>query len=162
VPELIAGELWAKLGAEDDAYIALDGAGSAQLDGGFCCSLRDLARFSLMLVRGGSIAGRRVVPGWWIDDIRTGGDTAAFAAASDCGLLPRGWSYRSGFWVGERGDRTPFMSLGMYGQMVYVDREADVAVAKFSSQPRPADDVLVTRTFRALESLSAVLAEWSG
>ena len=100
MPELIAREVWSKLGTEDDAYIALDGAGSAQLDGGFCCSLRDLARFGLMLLQGGSIGGRRVVPAWWIDDIRTNGDTAAFAAAPDCGLLPRGWSYRSGFWVG--------------------------------------------------------------
>jgi len=162
MPELIAREVWSKLGAEDDAYIALDGAGSAQLDGGFCCSLRDLARFGLMLLQGGSIDGRHVVPAWWIDDIRTNGDAAAFAAAPDCGLLPSGWSYRSCFWVGERTDHVPFTGLGMYGQMVYVNREAGVAVVKFSSQPRPADDVLVTRTFRALESLAAVLAEMSG
>lgn len=161
MPELIAREVWSRLGTEDDAYIALDGAGSAQLDGGFCCSLCDLARFALMLLQGGSIGGRCVVPAWWIDDICTNGDTAAFAAAPDCGLLPRGWSYRSGFWVGERTDHIPFMGLGMYGQMVYVHREADVAVVKFSSQPRPADDALVTRTFWALESLAAVLAETS-
>jgi len=159
VPELISRELWAKLGAEDDAYIALDGAGSAQLDGGLCCSLRDLARFGLMLARGGSIDGGRVVPDRWIEDVRAGGDTEAFAAAPDCGLLPRGWSYRSCFWVGERSDHIPFMALGMYGQMVYVHREADVAVVKFSSQPRPADDMLVTRTFRSLESLAEVLAQ---
>jgi CubicO group peptidase (beta-lactamase class C family) len=162
VPELIAREVWSKLGAEDDAYIALDGAGSAQLDGGFCCSLRDLARFGLMLLQGGAIDGRRVVPAWWIDDIRDNGDKAAFAAAPDCGLLPRGWSYRSAFWVGERTDHIPFMALGMYGQMVYVHREAGVAAVKFSSQPRPADDVLVTRTFLALEDLVAVLAKTSG
>lgn len=162
VPELIARELWSKLGVEDDAYIALDGAGSAQLDGGFCCSLRDLARFGLMLAQGGTIGGRRAVPARWIDDVCTNGDTAAFAAAPDCGLLPRGWSYRSCFWVGERGDHIPFMALGMYGQMVYVSREADVVAVKLSSQSRPADDVLVTRTFRTLESLSAVLAKSRG
>ena len=162
MPDLIAQEVWSKLGAEDDAYIALDGAGSAQLDGGLCCSLRDLGRFALMLLQGGCIDGRRVVPASWIDDVRTGGNTAAFAAAPDCGLLPSGWSYRNCFWVGERTDHIPFMGIGMYGQMVYINREADVAVVKFSSQSRAADDVVVTRTFRALESLAVVLTEASG
>ena len=45
----LSDKLWSRIGAEDDTYIALDGAGSAQLDGGFCSSLRDLARFGQML-----------------------------------------------------------------------------------------------------------------
>ena len=45
VPELIKTHVWSKLGAEHDAYLLLDGAGSVQLDGGLSCSLRDLARF---------------------------------------------------------------------------------------------------------------------
>ena len=49
------------------------------------------------------------------------------------------------------------MGLGMYGQMLYVSPAAGIVVAKFSSQPRPADDVLVTRTYRALRSLTAHL-----
>jgi CubicO group peptidase (beta-lactamase class C family) len=156
--ELIAREVWSKLGAEDDAYIALDGAGSAQLDGGFCCSLRDLARFGLALAQRGTLAGRRVVPAFWIDDIRDGADPLAFDAAPDCSDLPRGWSYRNCFWVGEPTELQAFMGLGMYGQMLYVSPEARVVVAKFSSQWRPADDVLVTRTYRALQALTALIS----
>jgi CubicO group peptidase (beta-lactamase class C family) len=158
MPELIAREIWSQLGAEDDAYIALDGAGSAQLDGGFCCSLRDLARFGLMLAGRGSLAGRQVVPAWWIDDICSNGDPGALAAAPDCSDLPRGWSYRSCFWVGEPGEQQAFMGLGMYGQMLYVSPAAGIVVAKYSSQPRPADDVLVTHTYRALQALTAHLS----
>jgi CubicO group peptidase (beta-lactamase class C family) len=155
VAELIAREVWSKLGARDDAYIALDGAGSAQLDGGFCCSLRDLARFGLMLAQRGTLAGRRVVPAWWIDDVFENADQRSFASASDCGDLPRGWAYRSCFWVGEPAGQRAFLGLGMYGQMLYVSPAAQVVVAKFSSQRRPADDVLVTRTYRALQALTA-------
>jgi hypothetical protein len=53
VPELIRTHVWSKLGTEHDAYILLDGAGSAQLEGGFASSLRDMARFGLMLCQGG-------------------------------------------------------------------------------------------------------------
>ena len=157
VPELIRNEVWSKLGAQDDAYIALDGAGSAQADGGFCCSLRDLARFGLMLAQRGAVAGCTVVPQDWVDDIHAGGDLRAFAAAPDCVGLPRGWSYRSCFWIGAQGEETPFMGLGMYGQVLYVDIERQVVVAKFSSQEHAVDDAAVSRTYAVLNDLAHAL-----
>jgi CubicO group peptidase (beta-lactamase class C family) len=50
------------------------------------------------------------------------------------------------------------MGLGMYGQMLYVNQEAGLVVAKFSSQLRPAEEKLWAHTFHALESLAEVLA----
>ena len=158
VPQLVRREVWSKLGAEDDAYIALDGAGSAQLDGGFCCSLRDLARLGQMLVMRGMVGGRPVVPSWWIDDTCRNGNVSALAAAADCAGLPRGWSYRNCFWVGSPGAQQAFMGIGMYGQMLFVSPATHVVVAKFSSQPRPADDAMVAQTYWALQQLAARLA----
>ena len=104
LPELIGRELWAELGTEHEAYIALDGAGSAQLEGGFCSSLRDLARFGLMLCRDGRAEARQVVPTSWIDDTERNGDRAAFAAAGipESQHLPAP-SYRNNFWVARAG-----------------------------------------------------------
>jgi CubicO group peptidase (beta-lactamase class C family) len=158
VPQLLSREVWSKLGTQDDAYIALDGAGSAQLDGGFCSSLRDLARFDQMLCQGGMFNGRLVVPRWWIDDLRSGGNKSTFAASQDAAVLPPGASYRSCFWVSERSDHVSFMGLGMYGQMVYINQEVELVVAKFSSQARPADDTLAAHSFAAFESLADALA----
>jgi CubicO group peptidase (beta-lactamase class C family) len=158
VPRLLSHAIWSKLGAEHDAFIALDGAGSAQLDGGFCSSLRDLARFGLMLMQRGTLAGWRVVPAWFVDQTREGGDKTVFAASPDSAMLPSGGSYRNCFWVCERSDHTTIMGLGMYGQMIYVNCEAELVVAKFSSQARPADDVLGAHTFHALETLAERLA----
>jgi CubicO group peptidase (beta-lactamase class C family) len=42
--ELASSRLWAPMGAEFDADIMLDPAGSAIADGGFCISLRDIGR----------------------------------------------------------------------------------------------------------------------
>jgi CubicO group peptidase (beta-lactamase class C family) len=155
-PRLIAGEIWSKLGGEHDAYIALDGAGSAQWEAGFASSVRDLARFGQMLCQGGVFAGELVVPAWWIVDTRECGDRRAFAASADAGLLPEA-SYRNGFWVSDRGDHTAFMGLGKYGQVLYVNQQAGVVIAKFSSQPRPSDDALTTLSFLGCDGLAEIL-----
>jgi CubicO group peptidase (beta-lactamase class C family) len=156
VPELLRREVWGKLGTEHDAYILLDGAGSALLDGGFCGSLRDLARFGQMLAQDGLWDGERVVPASWLDDLRRNGDKAAFAASDDPDMLPGG-SYRSCFWVAEPAGRVVLLGIGMYGQMLYVDRDAGVVVAKLSSQPRAGLAGPITRTFHALESLARAI-----
>jgi hypothetical protein len=42
--------------------------------------------------------------------------------------------------------------------MLYVNQEAGLVVAKFSSQLRPAEEELWTHTFYALEALAEALA----
>jgi len=42
--EVIAGALWANVGAEHDAELAVDPVGTAVISGGFCATLRDYAR----------------------------------------------------------------------------------------------------------------------
>ena len=158
--ELIRERLWSKLGAEHDAYLLLDGAGSAQLDGGLSCSLRDLARFGLMLAQGGRLAGVQVVPERWLDDIRHNGDKTAFAAAAES------WgdgdysasSYRSCFWVRELADHTVLSAVGWLGQRVYVDQEAGVVVAMFSSSPPDLYEGWDAHVFRSCEDLAGILA----
>jgi CubicO group peptidase (beta-lactamase class C family) len=156
VPRLITQEVWSKLGGEHDAYIALDGAGSAQLEAGFSSSLRDLARFGQMLCQGGVFGGHQVVPLSWIHDARTRGNRRRFATSPDADLLPNG-SYRSGFWVSDCDDHIAVMGLGKYGQMLYVNQEASVVIAKFSSQRRPSDDPLAKLSFLGCEGLARTL-----
>ena len=158
VPQLLSREVWSKLGTQDDAYIALDGAGSAQLDGGFCSSLRDMVRFGQMLCQGGVLYDRLVVPRWWMDDLERGGDKTTFAASEKAVMLPPGASYRSCFWISDLSDHVSIIGIGMYGQMLYVNREAELVVAKFSSQPRPSDSTTTAHTFAALESMADALA----
>jgi CubicO group peptidase (beta-lactamase class C family) len=156
VPELIRGEVWGKLGAEHEAYIGLDGAGSAQSEGGFCSSLRDLARFGLALCRDGAFNGNQVVPAAWVADVLGGGDREAFARSSVAGVLPGG-SYRDCFWVAQTPGRTVFMGLGIYGQMLYVSPVDEVVVAKFSTQPVADDPGFFRLEYALCEALAALL-----
>ena len=160
VPELIRKHLWSKLGAEHDAYVLLDGAGSAQLDGGLACSLRDLSRFGLMLAQGGRLAGVQVVPERWLDDVRRNGDKAAFAAAAETwgGGDYDGCSYRSCFWVREMADHTVFSAVGWLGQRVYVNQEAGVVVTLFSSASPALYEEWGAHVFQACEDLARRLA----
>jgi CubicO group peptidase (beta-lactamase class C family) len=161
MPDLLRTQLWSKLGTEHDAFVLLDGAGSAQLDGGFSSSLRDLARFGLMLCQDGAIGDTQVVPSWWIDDVRRNGDKAAFKAAADTWGDARsydGCSYRSCFWVCEADDHVAFSGVGWLGQRVYVAQETGVVVAMFSSRPQDREDEMGAHAFPACEDLSRLLA----
>ncbi len=129
--DLIARELWAPMGAEEDAYITVDRAGFALADGGFNATLRDFARFALLQLRGGRIDGRQIVPAAWIEDIRFGAHGRPLGP--DYGDLPNG-AYRNQFWI-EDAARGTYMCLGIHGQYIYLDPASDFAVVKLSTWP---------------------------
>jgi CubicO group peptidase (beta-lactamase class C family) len=159
--ELLGTHVWSKLGTEHDAYVLLDAAGSAQLEGGFASSLRDLARFGQMLCQSGQFNGQQVVPAWWLEDVRHNGDRQAFAACAQSWVAARSWegcSYRSCFWVADASDNVSFSAAGWLGQRVYVNQEAEVVVAFFSSRPPDLDDEMGAHAFRACEDLARILA----
>jgi hypothetical protein len=158
---LIRDHVWGKLGGEHDAYITLDAAGSAQLEGGLCCSLRDMARFGLMLCQGGELDGREVTPASWLEDVKHNGDKATFAtAAAEWGDARSydGCSYRSCFWVCESPDQIAFSAVGWLGQRVYVVQESGVVIAMFSSRPQALEEELGAHAFQACEDLARILA----
>jgi CubicO group peptidase (beta-lactamase class C family) len=80
-----------------------------------------------------------VVPAWWIDDILTQGDPAAWKGNSFEDMLPEGGRYRSQWYLSdERGSHT--MGAGIHGQWVWFDRDRAVTVVKLTSRPQPSDD----------------------
>ena len=135
--DLLRTELWAILGAQQDASATIDAAGFPMASGGISVTLRDLARFGRVTLDGGQGAdGSRVIPAGWIADIQRGGDRAA--AAEVMGNVHPGGSYRNQFWI--TGDSHGcFYGVGIYGQYVWMNPAADVVIAKMSSLP-DADD----------------------
>lgn len=129
--DLVSERLWAPMGAEQDGYFTVDRGGFALADGGFNAGLRDLARFGRLLLEDGARDGRQIVPKSWIDDIRH----ARHGLFDDHGraVLPKG-RYRNQFWIVEDG-RPAHLSLGIFGQHVYVDPETGIVAAKLSSWP---------------------------
>ncbi|HEX3284000.1 MAG TPA: serine hydrolase [Mycobacterium sp.] len=158
MPELMSQLLWARLGAEFDANIGVDSAGAGMFDGGISATLRDLARFGSMILRDGtSLTGQQVVPATWIHDTVTGAADSrdAFAAGPVDNGMPGGM-YRNQFWIPYPSGAV-LLSLGIHGQMIYVNRPARVVAVKLSSWPLPQDAWKLFSTLRAFDAVAAQL-----
>jgi len=127
--ELIARELWAPLGAERDALLTVDTAGTAAIGGGFCATLRDYARLGELVRRDG--AG--VVPADWIARLGIG-DDGAFARSTWATTGSTGYGLQ--WWRIGGGPA----ARGIHGQLVAVDFDAGVVVAILSSWPAATGD----------------------
>jgi len=124
--------IWSRLGAESDAFIALDPSGAALASGGCNCRLCDLARFGEMIRLQSKYNGQQVVPAAVIEDIRNGGSREAFVPAG-YKTLP-GWSYRKQRWI-SHDDHGVFMARGVHGQAICIDPKAEMIDARFASHP---------------------------
>ncbi|MDH4478776.1 MAG: serine hydrolase [Rhodoferax sp.] len=126
----LSQRIWSRLGAEHDAYITVDTAGTEFAGGGLNTTLRDLARFGEMMRNGGRAMGQQVVPQAVVDGICKGADPAKFVAAG-YHTLP-GWSYRSMWWISHN-PHGAYMARGIHGQAIYIDPAAEMVIARYGS-----------------------------
>lgn len=140
VPELLKAYLWEPMGAEHDSSITVDQYGASRTAGGFCCSLRDMARVGELMRMGGKSDGQSVLPPDWIDDIFSQGDPQAWANGDLTTLFPKG-RYRSQ-WYGPAQDSGVLCAIGIHGQWIWIDTQKQIVIAKQSCQAIPADDEL--------------------
>jgi hypothetical protein len=122
-------KLWKKIGAQSDAFFY---RGKNQPDTcAFACfnaTLRDYARVGLMMMRGGELGGKRVVPASWVHESTTPG--AEFLKHTD----EPGAAYAYQWWVPEGNDGA-FEALGIFGQSVYVNPAKHVVIVQTSAWP---------------------------
>lgn len=135
IGENLSERIWSKLGMEQDAYFTVDSVGNEFAGGGLNTGLRDLARFGEMMRNNGQAHGQQIVPKAVVDDIRKGGDKAAFPTSYV--TLP-GWSYRDMWWVSHN-EHGAFAARGIHGQTVYIDPKAEMVIARYASFPMPAN-----------------------
>ena len=147
----LSERIWSRIGAEQDAYFAVDLVGNEFAGGGLNTGLRDLARFGEMMRNGGQYNGQQIVPKAVLDDTRKGGNRTAFAAANYL-TLP-GWSYRNMWWVSHN-DHGAFMARGIYGQAVYIDPKAEMVIARYASHPLAANANLDPTSLPAYDALA--------
>ena len=147
--ELISDELWAPMGAEEDAYITVDDRGLALADGGFCATLRDYGRFAKLLLDGGNRDGRQIIPADWIEETRNGGG-ASFEGIYRKVLPNR--AYHNKFWIEDTRRRT-LLARGIHGQFIFVDPEARLAIVQLSTWPTPLNQALSIEFLRATHAI---------
>ncbi|MBR9911093.1 MAG: serine hydrolase [Gammaproteobacteria bacterium] len=130
--DLLAEKIWMKMGAEQDAYLTVDGKGVPFAGGGLSAGLRDLGRIGQLMLNGGVLNGQRLFPESVVANIQQGGDKQAFAKAG-YETLPGG-SYRSMWWL-LHNQHQAYAARGVYGQTIYVDPTAEMVIVRFASLP---------------------------
>lgn len=130
--QLLSEKLWSKMGAEQDAYMTVDGKGTPFAGGGLSAGLRDLGRIGQLMLNGGVINGERLFPESVVKNIQKGGDKRAFSKAGYKSL--EGGSYRSMWWV-LHNEHNAYTARGVHGQTIYVDPTAEMVIVRFASFP---------------------------
>ncbi|MEO5634931.1 serine hydrolase [Gaiella sp.] len=138
---LFASRIWQPMGAGHDADLLLGPGGFPLVDGGFCVTLADLARFGLMFLQGGAVDGRQVVPAEWVQRLRSADADRieAFRSSPDSHDMPPTAFYRDQWWVRDA-EAGIYSGYGIHGQQVLVHQPSECVVARMSSWPRPWDD----------------------
>ncbi|APF40725.1 serine hydrolase domain-containing protein [Neomicrococcus aestuarii] len=160
MPELMSELLWSRIGAEHDATIGIDKEGTGMFDGGVNASLLDMVRFgSLFLEHGKSLTGEQVVSAGWIADTFAGGSTSrkAFKQSPDDNRMPGGM-YRNQCWFPYEGNEV-MLCLGIHGQMIYINRRANMVAAKLSSWPLPQNARMLFPTIQAFDAIAEAVGD---
>jgi CubicO group peptidase (beta-lactamase class C family) len=142
--DLMSKELWSKLGAERDAYVLLDAYQAPYADPGLNMTLRDLGRFSQLVLQKGLYNGQQIVPRSWIEDIRHGGDPRAWKSGPDYSYFQKlsgygNGSYRS-YWYVADPRQGHITAIGLAGQLIVIDPASNTIIVKFSSHSSPESD----------------------
>ena len=153
--DVLGSELWSWLGCSEDATITVDRGGFAFANGGVACTARDLARVGRLMLDGGRVNGKQVVPRDWIADTLAGGDPAAAVGSIFQRIHPAG-SYRNQWWsTGD--DRGATYATGIHGQFLWLDPTSDVVIVKFSSLPFAVTEETSRRHARVFGELTRAL-----
>lgn len=119
LPDLLGERLLTPLGAHGSPHYLADGYGVAFALGGLNLTVRDYARLGEMFRNDGYFDGRQIVPADWV----------ATSTAPRAKTRPGAWQYGYQWWIAEDAPEGEFMARGIYGQYIYVNRQAGIVVA---------------------------------
>ncbi|MFE7742667.1 serine hydrolase [Nocardia sp. NPDC057455] len=138
--ELLERDIWAPIGAEDDALWNIDRSGGQEK--AFCClnaTARDFAKIGRLVLDGGRAGDAQIVPPAWVERIRT-------PAPHQVGV----WPYSAQWWHPTGGDGADLTAVGVYGQYVYVDPPSGTVIVKLSDHGTTQDEQETIEVFRMI------------
>jgi len=108
------------------------------IDGGFCVTLGDFARFGLMHLDLGRVGGEQIVPEAWVRRVRGPNPelAEAFKASGDSEGARADAYYHDQWWVIDPSTET-YSGYGINGQQLLIHPASQTVVARFSSWPHP-------------------------
>ena len=154
--ELLSEKIWQKIGAEQDAYMTVDGRGTPFAGGGLSAGLRDLGRIGQLMLDEGVINGVRIFPESVAQNIENGGDKKAFNKAGYTSL--KGGSYRSMWWVLHNNHKA-YAARGVHGQTIYIDPRTEMVIVRFASYPEAKNSYIDPTSLPAYQAVASYLLE---
>lgn len=138
--QVISEEIWSKLGTSGDAYTIVDPSLKMVSTGGINTTLRDYARFGMLIANHGKINGVQIIPEAVIQKIISAGDHPSWKASDFASMEPVIKSYRSYWYITENKNHGVF-AWGIHGQHMYVDPTNNIVIVQMSSLPNQAEDI---------------------
>ncbi len=133
--QFISEQIWSKLGMEHDAYFTVDRAFMPVVTGGMNSTLRDAARFALMIRDEGRVKNKQLIPSEWINSALNIDEKLKSHMNANPKYGEESWeAYHNMWWIldGEKGE---FCATGIHGQVIYINRSKNTVMVWFSNQP---------------------------
>jgi len=152
----LSEKIWQPMGAEANATWLLDKGG---YETGYCCinaTLRDYARFGMLLANYGALDGKQIIPADWVKAA-----TTAQAPHLRAGVATANNGYGYQTWITrtrhprEGGDR--FAALGIHGQAIFIDPVSKLVVVHTAAWSDPTDRSERGAQFKLLQAIFAKL-----
>ena len=147
----LSEKIWQPMGAEANATWLLDKAG---YETGYCCinaTLRDFARFGLLLAHHGNLDGKQIIPAEWMKAA-----TRAEAPYLQVGTATPNNGYGYQTWLIDREAR--FAALGVHGQAIFIDPASKLVVVHTAVWADPNDRAARGEQFKLWNSLLSKLS----
>lgn len=128
--DYLSERIWRPMGAEADASWTIDKGG---YEVAFCCfnaTVRDYARFGMLLANDGVLDGRQIIPSRWVRAATT--PPAKRFRPGQTGAL-HGYGYQT--WIVSAGAKRQFVLWGLRGQNVFVDPASKLVMVNTSAGP---------------------------
>lgn len=135
--DYLDSRIWQPMGAEADATWVTDRSGHELA---FCClnvTLRDWARFALLLAHDGAWNGRQIIPRDWLI-----ASTTVAAPYLAPGAVSPFYGYGNQVWLLPEA-RREFALLGIHGQTIFVDPTAQLVMVHTAVRVKAARDPAV-------------------
>ena len=133
--QFISEQIWSKLGMEHDAYFTVDRAFMPVVTGGMNSTLRDAARFALMIRDEGRVKNKQLIPSTWINSALNIDENLKSHMTANLKYGEESWeAYHNMWWIldSEKGE---FCATGIHGQVIHINRSKNTVMAWFSNQP---------------------------
>ncbi len=131
VSEYLSEKIWTKAGMESDATWWLESPDGLEVGGsGLSATLRDYARFGLLLLNDGVIDGVESFPEGWMKE--AGSPQVINGETVDYGYML--WPVTESDYAINEG---AYEAVGIFGQHVYVNPKENLVIAVLGAQPKP-------------------------